>query len=146
MKVILLQDVPKHGKKDEIIEVADGFAKNYLIKQGLAVPESKSGVAKLGREMQNKKEDEEKLIAEAEKIKKALEKEQLIFSVKCGIDDKVFGSISSKQISEELKKKGYNIDKKKINISEDLDTLGVHKINIELHKKVIFDLKVVLEK
>ena len=146
MKVILLQDVPKHGKKDEIIEVADGFAKNYLIKQGLAVPESKSGVAKLEREMQNKKEDEEKLIAEAEKIKKALEKEQLIFSVKCGIDDKVFGSISSKQISEELKKKGYNIDKKKINISEDLATLGVHKIKIELHKKVIFDLKVVLEK
>jgi len=146
MRVILLQDVPKHGKKDEIIEVADGFAKNYLIKQGLAVPESKSSLEKLEKEMLNRKEKEDKEIVEAEKIKKALAKEELKFNVKVGSEDRVFGSISSKQISEELKKKGYSIDKKKINISEDLTTLGVHKVKIELHKKVTFDLNVVLEK
>ena len=146
MRVILLQDVPKHGKKDEIIEVADGFAKNYLIRQGLAVLESKAGIERLEKEKLSKKETEDKIIAEAEKTKKALAKEELKFSVKVGKDDKVFGSISSKQISEELKKKGYNIDKKKINTSEDLTTLGVHKVKIELHKKVVVDLKIVLEK
>ena len=146
MKVILLQDVAKHGKKDEIIEVSDGFAKNYLIRQGLAVPESKSSVAKLEKQIQQKEDTEQKEILEAEKIKKTLEKEKIVFKVKCGKDDKVFGSISSKQISEELKKQGFNIDKKNIQIKENIDTLGTHNVKIELHKKVIFDLKVLLEK
>ena len=87
---------------------------------------------------------EEQLILECTNIKNKLEKDSLTFIVKTGNDGKVFGSISSKQISEELKNKGYLIDKKLIS-SENLNTLGLHNVTINLHKKVIVNLKVILK-
>jgi len=146
MKVILLQDVKKQGKKDEIIEVSDGFAINYLIKRGLAVPETKSSIAKLNKELEKKYDKEQEVIDQCEKVRKKLENKEIIFNVKTGKEDKVFGSISSKQISEELKKQGFEIEKKHINIDESLDTIGTHNVKIELHKKVKFDIRVVLRK
>jgi len=146
MKVILLRDVKKQGKNDEIIEVSDGFAINYLIKRGLAVPETKSSIAKLNKELEKKYDKEQEVIDQCEKVRKKLENKEIIFNVKTGKEDKVFGSISSKQISEELKKQGFEIEKKHINIDESLDTIGTHNVKIELHKKVKFDIRVVLRK
>ena len=90
--------------------------------------------------------EEEEKVSEFTKIKKELEKKQLNFKVKTGAQDKVFGVVSTKQISEELKKMGYNIDKKCIVLDHNLDTLGTHEVKIELHKRVVFNLKVNLKK
>ena len=90
--------------------------------------------------------EEEDRVKEFEEIRKVLEKKVLTFSVKTGKDDKVFGMVSTKQISDELKKLGYSIDKKCIKLDHPLDTLGSHLITIELHKRVVFQMKVVLKK
>ena len=134
MKVILLADVRKVGKKDEVIEVSDGYANNYLLKNKLAVPFTKRSNEVLNRELDKKKSEEEKKIAECNAIKKELENKIFSFKVKTGSEDKVFGKVSTKQIAAELKDKGYNIDKKCITLEHDLDTLGIHEVLISLHK------------
>ena len=142
MKVILLQDVKNQGKKDQVINVSDGYANNFLIKQGLAVPYNDSNKNKLERELKKRASDEEALIKECEALKKKLENLTLKFGARTGKDGKMFGSISTKQISDELKQKGYEIDKKKIECDHPIDTLGVHEVNINLHKKVIAKVRV----
>lgn len=145
MKIILLEDVKKQGKKGEIIIVADGYG-NFLIKDHKAVLASSGSVTRLNNEKEQAKKEEEALIKECEKIKNKLEKEKFIFKVKTGKDDKVFGSISPKQIESELKNKKYNIDKKQIHINEPLSSLGVHNVQIELHKKVSAIIKIEVSK
>ncbi len=146
MKVILISDVKGKGKKDDILDVSDGYATNYLIKNKLAVSYTKGSKNVLDNEINKRNEAEEKLVSELNGIKKKLEGKELVFKVNTGAMDKVFGNISSKQIHEELKKLGFNIDKKSIKINSNIDTLGVHNVLIELHKKVKFEIKVVLVK
>ncbi len=146
MKVILLQDVKKQGKKDDIIDVSDGYANNFLIKNGLAIPYTKGSKNVLDKQLEKRSNEEATLVAECERIAKELSTKELFFTVKTGAQDKVFGNVSSKQISEELRKLGYNIDKKTIILNNPLDSLGTHKIKIQLHKKVLCELKVTLRK
>ena len=146
MKVILLKDVKGQGKKDDIINVSDGYATNYLFKNGLAVPETKKSKEVLDRSLLARHLEEESLVSGLEKIKDQLKNKQVVFQVKTGKDDKVFGVISTKQISEELKKMGFSIDKKCIKSDHVIDSLGTHEVQIELHKRVKFPLKVVLKK
>ena len=146
MKVILLQDVKKQGKKDDIIEVSDGYAKNFLIKQNLAVPVTKTSTNILNKELDERKLEEEEKIRKAKDIEQKLLKEKIVFKVKTGKMDKVFGNVSSKQIADLLNKRGYDLEKKQIHIDFPLDTLGTHKIEVELHKKVKVGLNVTLEK
>lgn len=146
MKVILLKDVKKQGKKDDILEVSDGYATNYLIKNKLAVAYSKRSSEVLDKQIEKRNDDEQKLVDSYNEIKKKIENKEFKFKVKTGKEDKVFGTISSKQIAEELNKKGYKIDKKCILIDNAIDSLGVHNVTIKLHKKVVFEIKVVLEK
>lgn len=136
MKVILLQDVKKQGKKDDILEVSDGYANNFLIKNKLAVPYSKKSKEVLESELTIRRKDEEKRVEECKNIAKVLEEKTLEFTAKAGKDGKIFGSISSKQILEEIKKLGFNIDKKCIHTKYTIDTLGIHEVELELHKKV----------
>lgn len=142
MKVILLKDVKKQGKKDEIIEVSDGYAENFLIKNGLAVKYTTGSKNVLDKTLEKRKSDEDALIAECQKQKEKIENLELTFKVKTGKQGKVFGSISSKQIAEELSKKKINVDKKLIKIDNAIDTLGVHLVNINLHKKVVAQIKI----
>lgn len=144
MKVILLKDVKKLGKKGEIKEVKDGYGNNFLIKTGLAVMATKTGVERLNVEKQKAKDTELEAVEKANKIKEKLEKTTLTFKVKTGKQDKVFGSISTKAISQELKNEGYEIDKKNISLDNSITSLGHHFVSIELHKKVIAKLNIEL--
>ena len=142
MKVIFLKDLRGQGKKNEIKDVSDGYATNYLIKNGYAVKYTKTSGDILSNQIKKYNIKKEKKIKKAKKKKNKLEKEEVKFNVKVGNNSKVFGSISTKQISEELKKLGYDIDKKIIKINEPLSSLGVHNVNISLHKNVNANLKV----
>lgn len=146
MKVILLQDVKGQGKKDQVIDVSDGYANNFLIKKGLAVLYTKRSNEILEKTLDERKQKEDELVAKYNLIKKDLENKELLFKVSTGKEDKVFGSVSTKQISEKIKEKGFNIDKKSIKIDGIIDSLGTHNVEIVLHKKVKFNVKVVLVK
>lgn len=143
MKIILIDNVKGTGKKDEVKEVKDGYG-SFLIKNKKAVLYSTKSNEVLNTQIKDRNDKEEQLILECTNIKNKLEKDTLEFLVKTGNDGKVFGSISSKQISEELKKKGYSIDKKLID-RENLNTLGSHTVTINLHKKVVAHLNVALK-
>lgn len=145
MKVIFIKDVKKQAHKDEIKEVKDGYAK-FLIKEGLAVPYTSHSADVLDNEIKNREQQEQEQIDKCNKLKNELESKKITFKVKTGIQDKVFGTISTKQISEEFSKMGYDIDKKKITINGDINSLGTHKVLITLHKKVKFEFDIVLTK
>lgn len=145
MKIILLKDVKKQGKSGDILNVKDGYGK-FLINKGDAVLATNNSIDRLDRENKEKAKSEQELIKKCEGIKNKLEKLNIKFKVKAGASDKVFGSISAKQIVEELNNKGYYIDKKQIKVENHLDTLGYHYIDVELHKKVIAKLKIELVK
>ena len=144
MKVIFLKDVKGQGKKNDIKEVSDGYATNFLIKNGYAVKYTRSSSDRLDKTLENDRINEEKNIEKANAIKNKLEKEKITFVVKTGKDGKVFGSISSKQVHEKLTSMGYDIDKKKIIIMDSLSNVGFNYINIELHKKVVAKVRVEL--
>ena len=146
MKVILLKDVKKQGKKDDIIEVSDGYGMNYLIKNGLAVAATKTSTKILSNELDKRKQEEEELVKKMQEMRDKIIRENINFKVKTGAMDKVFGNVSSKQIAEYLNKMGYKVDKKQIQIDAPLDTLGVHNVTVELHKKVRFNIRVNLVK
>lgn len=142
MKVIFIKDLKKQGKVNEIKEVSDGYATNYLIKNGYAVKYTKTSSDILNKDLKKKEQEEKENIKKAEEVKKKLEALSISFKVSSN-KGKVFGSISSKQIGEELNKKGIKIDKKQIS-AQNLNTLGVHEVEIKLHKKVIAKLRVQL--
>lgn len=146
MQVIFVKDLKKQGKKGEIKEVSDGYAKNYLIKNGYAIINNKENLQKLKHEQSKKAKEDLALKEKAQIMKKELDKQILEFKVKTGTDDKVFGSISVKQIKEDLNKKGYDIEKKQIKLDNSISTLGFHNVIIELYPKVEATIKVHLIK
>lgn len=146
MKVIFLKDVKGQGKKDEIKEVKDGYAMNYLIKNKYAVRYSETGNKILKEQISDRLKKEEIDVKNAKDVALRLKKVVITFKVKTGKNDMVFGSISSKQIKEELDKLGFNIDKKKIILDNPVSSLGHHIVKIELYKEVIGEVDVHLVK
>lgn len=144
MKVIFLKDVKGQGKKGEIKTVADGYGKNFLIKNGYAVMATETSLKILNEQNKENAKKEQETINLCEQLKKQIENLSIKIPVKTGKEDKVFGSISTKTISSELSSKGINIDKRQIKLEQPLSSLGFHNIEILLHKKVTAILKVEL--
>lgn len=143
MKVVLLADVKGTGKKGEIKEVADGYAKNFLIKTGKARVADKGAISE--NEMRKASNDYHKEMEKqsAQELGKKMNNIKLVVGIKCGENGKTFGSITSKEISEGLAKLGYEIDKRKIELKEPLKTIGNYQISIKLHPEVT--AKIILE-
>lgn len=143
MKVILTQDVKGVGRKDQILEVNDGYARNFLIPKKLGVQASTANLALLKSKQDSRdfKRQEDK--KDAEQIKEKLEKIRLDIKVKSGENGKIFGGVTSKEISDVLKDKySINIDKKKIELKETIKTVGITTVDIKLFEGVIGKVKV----
>ena len=143
MKVILKENIKGVGKKDEIINASDGYARNYLFPKDLAVEANATNLSKLKtkQDSENYKKNQEK--EEAKGLAEKLEKVRLRFNVKTGENGKVFGGVSSKEIAEKLEKEyNFKVDKKKIELKETIKTLGITKINVKLYEGVIASLNI----
>ena len=143
MKVIFLKDLKGQGKKDDIKEVKDGYAENFLIKNGYAIKYSSRSNEILNNQIEDRKQKEEELIKECNLLKKELEKKEYTFKVKAN-NGKVFGSVSSKAISDKLKENNFNIDKKRIVVNDSISSLGYHNVDIQLHPKVTATIRIKL--
>ena len=143
MKVILKDNIKGVGKKDEIINASDGYARNFLLPKGLAVEANSENMSKLKAKEDSKAYKKEQEKEEAMKIAKKLEGIQLKIPVKVGGNGKIFGGVSAKEIAD-LLKENYQIevDKKKIELKETIKTLGVRTIKIKLYEGVIGNLKI----
>ena len=141
MEVIFIKDLKNQGKKGQIKNVKDGYAENFLIKQGYAVMKTKENLAKLEAEKRNKAATDAENKKNAEALKKELDKVVLDFKVKTGEGDKVFGSISVKQIKDELQKKNFKIDKSQIEILSPIASLGFHNVDIKLYPGITATIK-----
>ena len=145
MKIILISDVKKQGKKGDILDVKDGYGK-FLISNHQAVMYTNTSVERLNDEKAKAKEEDLENREKANALKEKLSKEKLSFTVKTGANDKVFGSISTKQICEELKKNGYNIDKKQIILDIPIASIGMFDVKINLYKDISGVVKVEVKK
>lgn len=141
MKVILKSDVKKVGKKGEVVEVSDGYARNFLIQRNLAVQATDKSMEILGEEKKEEALHQAELKKEAEALKEKLKDMTFKFHVKSGKDGRVFGSVSTKQIVEELHKQGIKIDKRKFIDNQPIVSLGVTIVKVELYKNVIGEIK-----
>ena len=144
MKVILLQDIKGVGKKDEIINASDGYARNFLFPKKMAIPADEGNMARLQSKKDSQEYKKELERKDAKQVKSKIENIVLEIKVKAGENGKIFGGVTSKEISEELKNK-YNIqvDKKKIMLKETIKTLGRFNIEIKLYENIVS--KLVLE-
>lgn len=143
MKVILLEDVKKLGKKDEIIEVSSGYARNFLIPNKKAIVADNVNLNKLEGKKSKESHLKELSLEHAKKIKEMIEKEVLVIYAKKGKDDRLFGTITSSEIAKELKKKyDVDIDRKKIIVENAIKVVGEYVVTVKLEQGVIADLKV----
>ena len=142
MEVIFIKDLRGQGKKGDIKNVSDGYAKNYLIKNGYAVLKTKEELVRLEKANANKLAEDKANKEKAKELKKKLDEVTIEFKVKTGEYDKVFGSISVKQIKEELNKLGYKIDKNQIMLEVPISVLGFHKVEVELYSNIKANIKV----
>ena len=146
MKVILLEDVKSLGKKGEIVNVNDGYARNFILKKNLGLEATGKNLNDLKLQQQNAAKVANEKLEAAQALAKDLEDKSVTVKIQAGVEGKVFGSISSKEIALEAKKQlGMDIDKKKIVIPDAIKSLGTYNVNIKLHKDVVGKLAVKVE-
>lgn len=143
MKLILIENVKGVGKKDEMINANDGYARNYLLPKKLAVEANNENLSKLKAKQSSNEHRVEEEKAEAQLIKEKLSKILLKIEVKAGENGKIFGGVTSKEISEQLKMQyKFDIDKKKIDLKETIKTLGVFTIDVKLYEGITGKIKI----
>ena len=146
MKVILLQDVKSLGKKDQIVEVSDGYARNMLLPKKLGMEATSKNLNDLKLKKAHEDKVAAEVLADAQALAAQIEKESITLSIKTGEGGKTFGSVSSKEIAEAIKSQlGHDIDKKKIVMKDAIKAPGTRTVGIKLHTKVTADLTVKIE-
>ena len=146
MKVILQQDVRNLGDMVDIVRVKDGYARNYLLPRGMAIIANEKNTRQLDHFKRMAQAKAEKERQSALELAKKLENTPISFEVKIGEDDKVFGSVTSKDIVERLTENGFELERKNIQLPSPLKTLGSHKVKVSLNRGVSAELEVYLQK
>ncbi len=136
MKVVLLKDVKGTGKKGEIKEVSDGYAKNFLLKNGSAKPANNSALSENNIKKQATDYHKEMERQEAQALADKISGQRLILSIKCGENGKTFGSVTAKEIAEEFEKKGIIIDKRKIELKDALKNIGTYQVTAKVYPEI----------
>lgn len=145
MKIILLEDVKSLGKKGQIVNINDGYARNFVLPKKLGVEATPKNLNDLKLQNANKEKLAQEALDAAKELAAKLEAGKVVLSIKTGEGGKAFGSVSSKEIATEVKNQmGYEIDKKKIQLKDAIKTLGTHTVPVKLHAKVTAELKVVV--
>ncbi len=143
MKVILLQDIKGVGKKDEIINASDGYARNFLLPKKMAVEADKNNLNKLNVKKENEKQRKQNELENAKEIAEKIKTITLKIKAKSGENGKIFGGITSKEVAENLKEQyNINVDKKKISIQETIKMLGNYFVEIKLHEGITAKLAI----
>ena len=142
MEVILREDVDKLGHRGQVMKVADGYARNFLLPKRLAVAASESNKKIVEQERQAALRREAKEAADAADLGKMVETVNITIAQKAGDNDQLFGSVTSKDIAEALEKQNYQIDRRKIQLPEPIKTLGEFKVPIRLHRDVTVEVTV----
>ena len=145
MKVILLQDVKGTGKKDEIIEVSDGFARNCLFKKKLAVEATSTEINAINNKKKAETYHKQEEIKAWMEVANKLRNKEVTCKIKCGENGKVFGSVNSKEIADELNALGFNIDKKQILLKNPIKSVGICEVELKFLPEVTTKIKVKVE-
>ncbi|MGD1839838.1 MAG: 50S ribosomal protein L9 [Thermonemataceae bacterium] len=147
MEIILKEDMVGLGYKDDVVKVKDGYARNYLIPKGIAVVANKSNLKMLAENVKQAAHKAEKIKSDAQAIADAIGQLVIEIPAKVGESGKIFGSVTTTQVADLLKEKGFDIDRRRINFSSDVKTTGDYQATIDLHKEVkhVIDFKVVAE-
>ena len=146
MEVILREEIEKLGSRGQVVTVASGYARNYLLPRRLAVPANDSNKKIVEQERQAHLRKEAKLQGQAEDLAKLMSSVTISFTQKAGENDHLFGSVTSKDIADALAVKGYNVDRRKIDLPEPIKQLGTFQVPVKLHKDVTVQIPVTVSK
>jgi large subunit ribosomal protein L9 len=142
MYVILKQEVQKLGSKDEIVKVRPGYARNYLIPQGLAIPATPANRKVLEEKLRQRAHKEAKILADAQAMAEQLKNTAIKVATKAGENGRIFGSVNTIMVADALKAAGFNVDRRQITLPPDpIRALGYYKANVRLHKEVQVDIE-----
>jgi large subunit ribosomal protein L9 len=142
MKVILRKDQEKLGQVGAVVDVKDGYARNFLIPKGIAYPASEGSMRALAEEKKQAERRSTKELKASEKLATELEKLSVTIKMKVGEDEKLFGSVTSQMIAEAVQEKGFNLDKRIIELPEPIKALGIYNVDVKLHQNVTGKVKV----
>ncbi len=142
MEVILREDIEKLGSRGDIVKVADGYARNYLLPKRLAVPATEANKKIVAQEREAHLRREAKAKAEAEQLAKLMEGLTLTIEHKAGEHDQLFGSVTARNIADALAKQNFTIDHRKIQLDEPIKQLGEYKVTVKLHREVAVEIGV----
>lgn len=146
VKVILKEDVKSLGKKEQLVEVSDGYGRNYLLPKGLAVEANSANINVMKTKKQAEASKKGREIENAEKTKQKIHGAEIKFKIKAGENGKIFGSIGSSEIAEKVKKEfKIDIDKRKISLNANIKTLGITEIEIKLYPSIVAKINVKVE-
>jgi large subunit ribosomal protein L9 len=142
MKVILRESYETLGAVGDVVEVKDGYARNYLIPRKIAYPATKGNIRALDEEKKQRVMREQKDLRQAQKLAEEVEKISITIPMQVGEDDKLFGAVTSQMVADALKEKGYEVDRRKIELDEPIKALGIYTVNVKLHQNVTGKVKV----
>jgi large subunit ribosomal protein L9 len=142
MKVILRQDFETLGKIGEVVDVKDGYARNFLFPRGLAYAALKGNIRALDEEKKSVEKRNLQELKAAEALASELETVSVTIPVQVGEEDKIFGTVTTQMIADALKEKGHDIDKRKVEIEEPIKALGIYGVNLKIHQNVNAKIKV----
>ena len=141
MRVILIKDQEKLGKIGDTLDVKGGFARNYLIPQGIALPVNSSSLKRIQEEIRLKDLRSQKALRKSQELAEKLQALSLTVPVQVGEEDRVFGAVTAQMVADQLQEKGYDIDKRHIQLEEPIKALGIFEIPIRIHPEVTATVK-----